>query len=563
MLSDTVRIYKALAEDRYKTLRAEQEEDDRYYYDSFEVPQINSPVTIQRTGRAARLIDSPAEHIITSNPQGYRLNIKNTKGEEEDSLKISRVINEQWVYTLKHGNPDMFKEFVKQLLRRGDAYIKVLHNSSWVTEGMNKIGMPVIFSVPDAYTVYTLPEDEKNGIPDRALIMYKRSSSAIKRIYPDWSDPKGTLTKKQNADWLEYWTPEYREFYADGEIVLESDNVYGFVPLIHKLSGMGTNSADGALEKLIVGRLRFCRDTLARYTALVSSIDWLIHNFSNRSFDAKITDPQVDKAVFDTLEEDYKVGTGLMHKIPYGVDVQPAVQELPEPQLFAYLNQVENELAKEEPLVLGGMAVGESGRQQDMTQIAALRRYDTIVENTEHAFGQAFGMALRMMEKLPWIRPDDIPKDAINGNYSVVVSLKAADPLENDRKALLGSRMLAAGEIDPETNLIDFKGYTIEKARDVLVNTLKWKVLLNSPDIAELIGLRAAEQAGMLEQLNMLKQRRQLLEKTGGGLAEVPSRTSQERMAGEVQTPGGFEQIDMALTQRAERRPPTNYARSA
>jgi len=75
--------------------------------------------------------------------------------------------------------------------------------------------------------------------------------------------------------------------------------------------------------------------------------------------------------------------------------------------------------------------------------------------------------------------------------------------------------------------------------------------------------LRAAEQAGMLEQLNMLKQRRQLLEKTGGGLAEVPSRTSQERMAGEVQTPGGFEQIDMALTQRAERRPPTNYARSA
>lgn len=563
MLSTEAGDYKKYITDRFSALRKEQSIDDMFYRDKFNVPQIADPVTLQRTGTASRLIDSPAEHIITANPQAFRINAKGTKGEEQHSVKITEMINEKWVYALKHGNPDLFKEFVKKLLLRGDAYIRLFHNEKWVTGEQERAGLPVLFAVPDSMTIFSEPEDEVDGVPQHVMVIYSRSPTLVHLRYPSWSNPKNAGNGNRNVvEWIEYWTSDKREFYADEELVLETENVYGFVPFIHKLSGFGSLSPDGKLEDLIVGRLRYSRERLERECAIVSSIDWVIHNFANRSFDAMITQPNVDEGVFETLEENYKVGTGLMHKIPYGVEVKSAVSELPEPQIFAYLAAVKNEIDKEDPLVMAGIPIGESGRQQDMTQIAALRRYDTVVENTEYAFGQALGMALKICEIVPGLYPsEDIPKEAIDGNYQVTVKLKAADPLENDRKATLGSRMLAQGEIDPITNLVEFKGYTLEKAHQIMRDILKWKVLLFSPDVAELIGLRAAEQSGMAEQLQMLKMRRQQIEKRGA-LGEVPSPTMQNRMAGETKTPGGMEMIDMALSQKGARKPPAAYERS-
>jgi len=75
---------------------------------------------------------------------------------------------------------------------------------------------------------------------------------------------------------------------------------------------------------------------------------------------------------------------------------------------------------------------------------------------------------------------------------------------------------------------------------------------LGSPDIAELIGLRAAEKSGMAEDLQSIQAKRKQLE------AQVP-RTTQERIQGEVQTEIGMEQAPQAPV--GARRPPERYVR--
>ncbi|GAH00439.1 unnamed protein product, partial [marine sediment metagenome] len=50
---------------------SEQLTDEAYYTDKFSTPLIQAPYHVVRTGTTARLIDSPAEHIITANPQVF------------------------------------------------------------------------------------------------------------------------------------------------------------------------------------------------------------------------------------------------------------------------------------------------------------------------------------------------------------------------------------------------------------------------------------------------------------------------------------------------------------
>lgn len=104
------------------------------------------------------------------------------------------------------------------------------------------------------------------------------------------------------------------------------------------------------------------------------------------------------------------------------------------------------------------------------------------------------------------------------------------------------------------TNLIQFKGYTQDEAKQILIDTMKWKVIMNSPDIIELIGLRAAEKSGMAEDLQMIRERRKQVEQRS---PEQTPATTQERIRGEVETPRGEEE---SVT-RGARQPPERYER--
>ena len=108
----------------HSNTRSEQGIDQEFYDDAFKVPQlspVNRPsIPIARTGKAARVIDSPTEHIITRNPQVLKL----ATGREnvERTSRVLTMLNQQWIPLLKRQNPNPFKESARKILLRGESW---------------------------------------------------------------------------------------------------------------------------------------------------------------------------------------------------------------------------------------------------------------------------------------------------------------------------------------------------------------------------------------------------------------------------------------------------------
>jgi len=224
-------------------------------------------------------------------------------------------------------------------------------------------------------------------------------------------------------------------------------------------------------------------------------------------------------------------------------------------EAYQHLASLKADLQQRHPYIMAGFPWGTSGRQQGMTQVSALRRYDTVVENTETEWAVAFEMALGICREVPTLVPEGLHKTDLEAEIKCTVKLKAKDPIEESRLVNMGSKLLLNKEIDPMTNLTEFKGYTSERARQILIDTLKWEVLLNSPEIRSLIGLRAAEKAGMLEDLRGIIQQRREVE----GIRRQLPRTTQERVRGEVETELGEEMFPEET--RETRMPARPYVR--
>jgi hypothetical protein len=541
----------------YSGTRSEQEIDDTFYKDTFDVPQIHSIQRLQRTGRGARLIDRPAEHIITSRPQAYRES-KDNDVSRKASLSVSKECN-RWLTLLKRQNPNAFKEFVKNLLLRGEGWIHPVHNDKWVTGRLPDLraGMPVLFLTPDPMIIYADPNEDETGVPERVMVIYPKKPSIIKAVYPLW-EPKDD--KSVTVEWLEYWDKDQIVYMADGKIVYDKPNIYGFVPFVHKLSGFGKSSPDGDMENLIQGRLRKVRDILTRECAIVSDIDSVFHLFANRSIDVQPADGQTQ--IPPNFSRDYEFGPGMIHEIPYGLSITRSEEMMPEPEAFQYLYRITQELEQEDPLVMSGTAIGATGRQQDMTYTSAMKRYETIIENTEYAFSTALGMGLKLCSKIPRLCPEEygLKKSDIGENFEIQVILKAENELEAERLSTLGSRLYQQQEIDWRTNLIQYQQKTESEAEDIITN---WYVdqVMKTPEIIQLMGLKASEKLGIMDEIQSLRQRNLLDKYQTQAIQQAPPSEMTQRM-GETKTANGREMIDMALQNRGQRQPPVAYTRN-
>ena len=561
----------------YGRVRQEQRIDDEFYNDTFEVPQLEPEVPRSRTGGGAEIIDIPTEQISAAALYISRQPLKQTIQAQDAANRISSMMNRTWVDKIARMN--LVKEFVKNQFLRGEAWIHPIHNERWVmpvtdsrgktitdSKGMplfDRRGLPVIFLIPDPMYVFASPNEDEDGIPENVIVFYERMPWVIKQKYPAWTNPMnaGETGNKGNVVWMEYWDKDVRYFSADGEPVLKGaiqENEYHFNPWVHKNAGFGKLiSPEGKMEDVIVGHLRKYRDLLMRECAMTSDIDYVMHTYANRSFDVRSTDPQ--REVPEDFADNYKIGSGLIREIPSWVEVKRAEEALPETQAFQYLYSVREDLGRKTPLTMMGQPVGQSGRLQDMTYATAMRRFEGIVRNTETAFATAFGMALEMMERIPQLRPDELHEGDIGHVYQVTVELKAKDPVDEDRRKTMGSRLYQMGEIDLMTNLTEYQGYTQEEAREIMTNILVDQVTFKNPAIAELMGLIAADEMGMGEEYKFIKQMRQKME----GTAQEPAPSIQQRMAGETKTPLGNELMDVFMGGYGARRSPQNYTRGA
>ncbi len=527
----------------YSGKLAQQEIDDDFYNDRFVVKDIiKPPVVVMRTGKARRLIDGPADHIITDNPQAFRNNIKETSKEDTANGRITSMLNRKWLQVWKNTNPNIYKQSVKFKLLRGESWGQILHNPDFkhgVSEGM----LPVLLRYPDPLIVFGSPQEDVNGVPEHVIVSYKRYPMAVARNFPAFfKDVEFTKENNKLGKWIEYVDKDQIYYEFNGRVLKNSKNPYGFVNWVHRLSGFGTDNAEGLMEELVVGRLKFSRDTLRRHCAIISSIDSSIHTYANRSITVQPTTSQGE--VPDDFKEKYTMGDAVVNVIPFGITVERTQEMLPETSLFQYLASVNRDLELEDPLALEGVPVGSSARQQDMTQTSALRRYAPIVENTETEFSILMGMGLKIIDKLPMQRPSEIHEGDLNGNYDIKIVLRATDPIEQDRKVRMGSDLYQKGEIDLETNHIQFQGRTKEESREIRKKRLV-DDLLAGPEIRQIMGQSLLNESGLGQELG------------AEGINFNPQEQSADvkrKVQGEVRTEIGRELVDSgSLTQRGTR----------
>lgn len=562
-VSEIKELQKYLIGTQHANRIQQQEEDDSFYKDTFKVPWIQDLTYIVRTGKAARMIDTPAEHIITSNPQVFREPVG--KGIQQNE-RVSAELN-RWATLLLRQQPQPYKEFVKNLLLRGEAWIYTLHNENFNPDDPQDIPIRVI--LPDPLIVFMdSTQGEKYGRPQRVIISFDRVAWDVKQNYPEWAwDQKGNKQWSETVPFLMYWDNDVRYFEADKEALFRDangdlsngdgiqENIYGFVPFVHSYSGFGRGSPDGDPASLAMGRLRWVRDLLREQCAIRSTLNTLMLRYAHKTRD--LSYPAGGPEPTGDIGENYDNTLNAFNIIglPPGATLTVAESQLPEPQVFQHLYNIEQQILNEDPLGLVAQAIGSSGRQQDIVSAAALRRYDTVVENTAHTFAVALGMVgLQMVEKIPGLMPKGIHKGDINGNYICRIELKATDPIEQDRLRTLGSRLYQMGEIDLLINLTKYQGYTEEEAKKIMARILADNATRNNPLIAQVMGMQAAKEIGMEQEYEILKSQGSKEQP----LSPVPQIGSEggEPRVGNIKTPLGQEMLDMSLVEGGARRGP-------
>lgn len=521
----------------YSTVRTEQKADETYINDTFDVPEIKEPHQIYRSGIGDRIVNAPAEHIITSNPQVFFLPRKPTKASQDSALKLSELVNGHWLPILQRQNPNIFKEFIKDLLGRGEAYFRVSHN---------KGKLPVNFSVPDAMVIYGSPEEDIEGVPDKVIVWY--AISQYKDLIPKYPFLKeANLKEDEKVNWLEYYDSKKR--YVEvaetpitkaGEGFGVQENVYGFTPFVRKYSGFGRRSPDGELASLIVSDLRRSRDLIREECAIrsnIASIEYLFahrtHTFIGRGLPSEAE-----------IREGFSQGAYDINRLEVPDLNQIKIDRLditPSPETYAHHASIVNELNQRHPFILAGFPLGSSGRQQDMTELSAMRRYDSVVENCENAFATAIGMALKIC-LLPDLKPDGVTEIDLKTEFDIEVRLKAKDPIEEDRKVTMGERLWNGGKgsISLSRHHTQYLGMTADESKREIARILADQITIFNPEVAAVMGMVAAEETGMEEWLEKARMRRQQIE--GKGMREEIPPSGEQRVQGEVKTPEGSEE---------------------
>ena len=503
-VNEILELKSYLVEQYHNHRVSEQSTDQTYIDDGFEIDYLPEGVTRIKTGKAYRMVSAPAEHIVSNTPKLYREPVG--KGTEQ----AERVASEcnRWLRLMLRQNPQPFKEHIKKQLGKGESWIYTVHNNSFKKDDPND--MPVQFVIPDPTVVFVDPRGgEVDGVPNRLLMYFERAAWDIKRNYPFWPWTAGS-----QKDWstkfpfLMYWDNDVRYtmveaednkypllYTKDGDIENDGiqDNIYGFVPFVHCYSGFGEGSADGDPAKLAVSRIRNIRDLIAKYTAIESVLLDQIMRFSYSSLDY-LYDPSEGEPPSDFAEE-YDRSPGAFNTVPViGSKItNPIVKGtdlLPDQQLFLYRVTIEQEIDEEDPLGTIAQASGTSGRQDVRAEEAALRRYDTIIENSSHAFETAFGQALEMVEKIDKIRPKSLRENDIAKYYEVDIELKADDPIAMQINSVDGDRKQTQGIIDHKTNLINYQGYTQEEAEKIMARQTVDVIKKTDPIIQRLVAVQ-------------------------------------------------------------------------
>ena len=556
-MAKTVEERRQYAEYLINTLHGkrviQQKDDDQYYWDTFQVPDIPKPFQVYYSGRGSRMVDRPLEHLISPKPQVFRK--ERNKGDIESNARVTAELN-RWIMAWRRSIYDA----AKKCMLRGECWGHLVLNTVKDPKTGNDMSVPedevsILLQTPDPIMVFADYSTEINGVPKEVVISCERSATVIESLFPNWGNPD----KKKTVKWFEHWTAKDRYFEADGRPVLNPEiqpNLLGFVPFVHCISGFGFDAFDSAPEHIIVGRLTHSRgpilENVTVRSLIASAINQATFPYINLFIPAGTTyNPNIRDQIMSGPRRINIID------LPAGVtsDFMKRGESLaPEPQVFQHYYNTEKTLSEDDPLILAGGAVGYTGRQSDIIGGFALGRYNEFMDNLTIMMSTVMGQALRMIDndKLKKYRPSSIKEGDIKGNYDCTVKLKAEDPLARQRLTQEGERLYTEGIIDLRTLHTEHYGKTQNESEDIIDQMAIDKATIHNPYFIEAMAQKVAEHWGMKEELAAAQsQGSEMMKRVGGAGSQ-----GGEPRVGNIKTPLGAEQIDMSLEPKGLRNRP-------
>lgn len=486
----------------YSQKTTEQEKDNRYYEgtDALGIDPGSGYHEV-RTGTARAIIEVPA-HRLLGIPHDESKPRKAAKAFIEANTKRKLFID-GFIDYLMQQSPNPIKTcFKKQLLRGEGYYFVLLDESRWEKEPERKEGegeddfekrherweldcidnFPIEFKSPDAMNIYP-SQDHVRGVPRDVIIEYPRTVGEVKAKYPKWSNPKKRTGS--TVQWVEYWSKDYRAYWADWEPVLVSEyfedgilpNTWGFVPSVHIFGGFGIEDPDGKPEILARSLLYAYRSRITALQRAVSFQDSDVALHSHRTGVVKHpqggaeAEAEARKYAAEIThapgQQRVEVADGPAYELDEGAPINEA--------LFAQSQYLQSLIEQSSHIsLLSGYTPRSvtSGVQQGMALGWARADYEDAIRNQEAGLSVAIGMVLRLIEtvlKKPVTvratvveekgetRQDIVLKpEDIDSFYTVDMKFRAEDRAAADVRKMTGLRAKNEGILSHRTVLGEY-----------------------------------------------------------------------------------------------------------
>ena len=369
---------------------------------------------------------------------------------------------------------------------------------------------PFVSRAIDPLSVYPDPSDRK----PLGYIVEKqyRTAGELERAYPNWENKYKDKGPGREVEWLEYWDPERYVCEAEGQMLIEKENPYGFVPYIFEYSGMGKRHYDNDPRHLAIGVLTHVMGELEEEVRLKTSISvqTQMHIFPPI---LTVDDPQ-------TVADQFTAGPGKVVK--HQPNFPPEYMKYPEPNenLYQFLGTIDSNISHiYSPALAGGRSPGvDTGVQQAQQIGQSLKHIAPIVATMDSVGTQTLAMMAMMAKKMDIHQTvegsmeDGGENFATRGNdfthLNFDVTFEIVDPAENDRAMLAGMALRRNGDISQQTLWEKYAKHIIEDYEEERTRLLEEQVL-----------------AGLVE---------------SGALIQIAmSRAVQEQMGGEAEAAAG------------------------
>jgi len=429
------------------------------------------------------------------------------------------------------------KNTCKKALLRGEAFMRIDMDDTYfgMDEGLTKSQQkifeskrlrtfPIQFHTVDPLNCYP-SSSESQGIPDDVIeeyeITYAKAKSICKKNGWAWT-PVNVYSSTSLVKWVSFISADRKIYFIDGIEVLNTVNLFGFVPYYHVDAGMGQSSFEGNTAHMYKSILFPQLDSLKMEARAYTFADAMLSRIAFRQ--VLIMGEQVE---VDKLYPKNKIPTDpdiAMRGIKDRVEVSMMESgEIPA-SVFEMLGMLAQKASA--PAVLSGGSIPGvySAQHRENIMATALPVYKDTLKAVQKGLAAMVSMALKILEEIYKhdVQVKDFSsKDAkvvvvkpstIAGNYDCDLQLLAEPPEATDMRKSLGSQLKAAGDISDLHNLMKYHNMTLKEAMGEIIQKAAERALLV---IDQAIGMDALAQMGLESEVQQVEEAQQQMQQPG------------------------------------------------